>query len=157
MVYFGDVDVTFSELPNEVSLTISIMGCGNNCKGCHSPHLRGEGGKLLDIDTLQEYLTEYAEYITAVTFLGGDNNNALVGLLDYIKTQYPQLKLCIYSGNNSIPEDMEVYLDYLKLGSYIEELGGLSSPLTNQVMYKLTDNGYEDITYKFRRTYNVKL
>lgn len=151
MVYYGEVDVTFSEIPNEISLTISIMGCGNNCKGCHSPHLQGESGEMLDIDRLQGYLGEYAEYVTAVTFLGGDNNPALVELLEYVKINYPNLKLCIYTGNASVPEQMEEYLDYLKIGSYIEELGGLSSPLTNQRMYKIVDGVHEDITYKFRR------
>ena len=153
MVHYSEVDATFSEVPKEVSLTISVNGCGNRCKGCHSPHLQENKGKVLDIDTLNDLLEEYSEHVSVVTFLGGDNNPSLVELLEFIKTEYSGLKICIYTGNNTIPDEMMDYLDYYKIGSYIEELGGLSSVLTNQRMYKLVDGEPIDITHMFRRVY----
>lgn len=39
--------------------------------------------------------------------------------------------------------------DYIKLGNYSDELGGLTSPITNQKMFMKTDNMYVDITYMF--------
>ena len=41
--------------------------------------------------------------------------------------------------------------DYVKLGPYIEELGGLKSPDTNQRLYKRVGDSWEDITSLFWR------
>ncbi len=153
MVHYSEVDVTFSEVPNEVSLSISINGCGFHCVGCHSPHLQENSGNKLDIDALQELLEKYAEYVSVVTFLGGDNNPSLIELLNFLGLNYPQLKICIYTGNTSVSEELEACLDYLKVGSYIEDLGGLSDITTNQRMYELCDGERIDITHKFRREY----
>ena len=40
--------------------------------------------------------------------------------------------------------------DYIKIGHYDQSLGGLNQKTTNQRMYRLTDCGWEDITYKFK-------
>ena len=48
-------------------------------------------------------------------------------------------------------------MDYLKVGPYIPERGGLNNKHTNQKMYKITETfdknkmytNFEDITYKF--------
>ena len=48
-------------------------------------------------------------------------------------------------------------LDYIKVGPYKEELGGLDSPNTNQRFYKITTSdsssliNIKDITLKFRK------
>lgn len=39
--------------------------------------------------------------------------------------------------------------DYIKIGSYKEPLGALSSATTNQRLYKRIRSDYEDITYLF--------
>jgi anaerobic ribonucleoside-triphosphate reductase activating protein len=41
--------------------------------------------------------------------------------------------------------------DYIKLGAYIEELGGLDSLKTNQRLYKITNEQMEDITNHFQK------
>ena len=51
----------------------------------------------------------------------------------WIKDQWPHVKTAWYSGRDIIPEGFDTNcLDYLKLGPYIESLGGLKSSETNQ-------------------------
>ena len=46
------------------------------------------------------------------------------------------------------------FFDYIKIGPYIAERGGLDSPTTNQRMYKKQPDGHwEDITSAFQRSY----
>ena len=58
------------------------------------------------------------------------------------------LKTAWYSGRTSYPRNPRV-LDYLKLGPYIESLGGLKSEKTNQRLYKREDDSWIDITSVF--------
>lgn len=146
-VKYDIAKVTFQEVPEEVSLTISITGCNNNCRNCHSPHLRKDQGKILSEETLIK-LIKKNPFITCVTFLGGDQKRKeLESLLKTVKSF--GLKTALYSGKNlnDISIDLNL-LDYIKTGKYIEELGPLSSPNTNQKMY--TRDG-KDITFKFRK------
>ena len=39
--------VVFSEVPDEISLAISITGCPRRCPGCHSEYLWEYHGNLL--------------------------------------------------------------------------------------------------------------
>lgn len=81
-------------------------------------------------------------FITCVCLLGGTWNNNLQYLINEIKNL--NLKVCLYTGY----KDTTLYnLDYLKIGPFIEECGGLSSNKTNQRMFNLSTG--EDITYKF--------
>jgi hypothetical protein len=64
----------------------------------------------------------------------------------------------MYAGADSIfqiKNEVVGLLDYIKIGSYKEDLGGLDNPTTNQKMYKVNkSNNYymlEDITHKFWR------
>lgn len=36
MLYFSKTILTFQDVPNEISLALSISGCQLKCKGCHS-------------------------------------------------------------------------------------------------------------------------
>ena len=45
MPKYIDARVTFSEVPDEISLCISITGCPYRCFSCHSPHLREDIGE----------------------------------------------------------------------------------------------------------------
>lgn len=143
MVTYDSYDVVFQEIPNEVSLAFSIEGCPNNCKGCHSPHLREQNGNELTEEKLNEILDKYQDQITCVLFLGGDAfHNELYKLI--LKCKQRLLKTAFYSGNNTVNSKLVEVLDYYKVGGYIEELGGLDSPNSNQRLYKI-----EDITKKF--------
>lgn len=75
--------------------------------------------------------------------MGGDAEPAEVErLAKWIRSEYPGIKTAWYSGRETLPEGFDLLcLDYLKLGPYISELGGLKSPATNQALYRISDSG----------------
>ena len=60
------------------------------------------------------------------------------------------LKTCLYCGRDTIIESWMEIFDYVKLGSFQKNLGGLDSHTTNQKMFEKAAYGYVDITCKFR-------
>jgi len=146
---FHTMDVVFSELPDEISLVFSITGCTNNCRGCHSPHLQEDIGTELTPTVIDELMNKYSDYITAVCFLGGDKSTDVNNTLSYIKEHYKHLKIGLYSGNSSVSNMTKDLLDYVKVGCYIDELGGLDKKTTNQRMFKKIDDEWIDITSRF--------
>ena len=92
--------------------------------------------------------------------MGGDQApNSITWLARCIKEEYPQLKVAWYSGLPKIHKDIDTfYFDYIKVGPFIEELGGLDKPTTNQRLYckgkhlhkmDARDEGLYDITDRF--------
>lgn len=144
-----ETSIVFQELPDHISLTFSITGCGHHCKGCHSPHLQdAANGDKLTIEILTYYLDTYKEIISAVIFFGGClYPKELIECLELIHSY--GIKIALYTGFADVSKEIKDNLDYLKVGSYKEELGPLSSPTTNQRLYDLSTG--EDITYKFNR------
>ncbi len=138
MLKYVNYDIVFQEVPNEVSLAINISNCPNNCKGCHSPHLKQNIGQELDKETIRTLLDKYQNAITCICFMGGDADPyTITELAAFIKKETNnKVKTAWYSGKNSVPPCALSYLDYLKTGPYIEEKGGLDSPYTNQRFYK---------------------
>lgn len=143
--------ICFQEIPNEISLGYSITGCPNKCKGCHSPELRADIGSPLLAD-LEYDILKNKDAISCVLFLGGDSHKQISTLVRCaeICKKY-NLKTALYSGKNTLDTTLFQYFDYIKIGEYIEELGGLKSPKTNQRLYKKNKNKYEDITHLFWR------
>lgn len=158
MVKFYNAVVTFSEIPEEVTLCIELTNCKIHCDGCHSPHLWEDVGEVLTNEVLKS-LIEQNDGITCVCFMGGDSNKEDVeSLLWWIKDN-TKLKTGWYRGIDDLNSPtLFQFIDYYKIGSYKKELGGLDKKTTNQRMYKVTvDNSYnkktlykfKDITYKF--------
>lgn len=147
MPKYIDARVTFSEVPDEISLCISITGCPYRCFSCHSPHLREDIGEPLTGNSLSS-LIENNKGITCVCFMGGDGSPHEVNdLAAYVRSKYPSLKIAWYSGSRKVSPFINLCnFDYIKVGPYLEGFGGLDSPTTNQVMYRI-----ENITYKFRK------
>ena len=48
-------------------------------------------------------------------------------------------KVGIYTGYKSLELRLESFVDYIKLGPYIKELGPLNAKNTNQKLFKITD------------------
>lgn len=155
-----DTLVTFSEIPDEISLCLNISNCQNNCKGCHSPYLRKNIGVELNFDEIDK-LIKANNGITCVCFMGeGKNILDVLHLAGYIKNEYG-LKTALYSGRTDVPEDSAWHiLNYIKIGPYIKEFGPLNKETTNQRLYKNDGrgkvivgekirNGWIDITNKF--------
>jgi anaerobic ribonucleoside-triphosphate reductase activating protein len=138
-------DIVFQEVPDEVSLCIVVCGCQLHCDGCHSPHT-WKHGKRFGIDDLTKLLKKYEGSITCLCFMGGEwNKTELITMLG-LAHQF-NLKTCLYTGEDIITKDITDNLDYLKTGRWINGLGGLNSPQTNQVFLDL--NNMIKLNYKF--------
>ena len=145
--------IVLQEVPDEIALAFNISGCPHRCLDCHSKYLWDYEGNYLGED-LENVLSKYKDYISCVCFMGGDQNiEELAMLCKHIKSY--NLKVCIYSGSDDISlfNDMinDNSIDYLKLGPYKKEYGGLDSTITNQVMYHIVDQHLINITDKFQK------
>lgn len=143
----------FQEVPDEMSLAIAISGCTIHCKGCHSRELWEDRGDTLDVETLCGLLNQH-QGITALLLMGGEHDiDALTELFMYA---HKRLKTAWYSGLDRLPKEHQgilQYLDFYKEGHFDIELGGLSSPTTNQKLYHITHPNEKlwDITKLMRR------
>lgn len=147
--------VAFQEVPDEISLIFNISGCPYKCRGCHSPHLWEYSGRYLK-DDFEDVLAQYKDHITCVCFMGGDW--AVDEICEYCEIVHNNnLKTCLYTGAEKMPVQLLGQFDYYKVGPYIESLGGLKEPTTNQRMLKWESEeicgvltyGIKDITSKF--------
>lgn len=129
--------IGFRELPEEVTLLINISNCPCKCVGCHSEYLANDIGKELNEDSISK-LIDGNTGITAVCFMGGDATpKELIGLAEYTKKKYPNIKIGWYSGRDFIhPQVSLKVFDYIKIGHYEEFYGGLEDPNTNQKLFK---------------------
>ncbi|MBQ9469528.1 MAG: anaerobic ribonucleoside-triphosphate reductase activating protein [Bacteroidales bacterium] len=154
MLRYADTDVVFQEVPDEVSLAISIAGCPNGCPGCHSPHLLDDAGPMLDAAELHRLVECCGSGITCVCFMGGDAAPEQVRALALgLRELHPHLRVAWYSGRQLLPQGFDTSaFDYIKLGPYVEAQGPLSSPTTNQRMLRRRPDGsWDDITSRFQR------
>lgn len=141
---FSYPQVVLSEIPDEISLSLSISGCPFRCKGCHSQETWNcDFGEELTFDKMDKMIEEN-KYITCVLFYGGEWNKLdLLEMVKYVKDK--GLKVALYSGINYMIEELSNYLDYYKIGEYKEDLGGLESEITNQKIYRKVDFKWERI------------
>ena len=150
MIKYLNTQVTFSEVPDEITLCINITGCKIGCKNCHSSYLAQDIGEPLDLQHLTN-LIDSNKGISCVCIMGGDANPSEVDdIAQDIKEYYPELKVGWYSGRQELSEDIELgNFDVIKLGPYKEEFGPLNSRTTNQRLYKVSDGELINITSKF--------
>lgn len=151
MLKYLNTQVTFAEVPDEITLCINITGCKNGCKNCHSSYLAQDIGKPLNKSSLSE-LIEGNKGVSCVSFMGGDSDAIhLVALASWVKT-HTYLKVAWYSGRQELAGIVARQLqwfDFIKLGPYKEEFGPLNSRTTNQRFYKVSGKELVDITNKF--------
>ena len=149
--YLG-YSIVFQEVPNEVSLAINISGCPYRCRGCHSEYLWEYKGNYL-CDDIYALIKQYDGLITCVCFMGGDQNPSDLLNCFHIVKQFG-LKICLYSGNDNMDllKDISNHCDYVKIGHYDEDLGGLDSSATNQKFYSRMAGTFINTTYLFQRT-----
>lgn len=154
MKYFN-WDIVFQEIPDETTLAINISNCPCHCPGCHSKFLWNDVGTELDIVEYNRLLSSVIQDITCVCFMGGDAEPEYINTLaEYTKKYFDQIKVGWYTGKTIVSKAVNlVWLNYVKVGPYIERLGGLKSPQSNQKLYKVIhpSQELEDITYKFRK------
>jgi anaerobic ribonucleoside-triphosphate reductase activating protein len=147
-----DLNIVLQETPGEVSICIRPVACENHCDGCHSPELKSDEGatRFMRYDLLN-VMRRYDSLFSCVLFMGGERyGDELADMLGIVKNE--GYKTCLYSGYERIedlPESITSKLDYLKIGSWKSELGGLDSPNTNQKYLDMTNN--EILNHKFQR------
>lgn len=150
MLKYVNTAVTFAEFPDEISLLINISGCPCHCEGCHSAYLAEDIGEPLDYIAITKLIINSNKGITCVGLMGGDSDPEWINnLAKFIKTS-SKLKVGWYSGRNYLSSKIDIrFFDYIKLGPYIKEYGGLQSPNTNQHLYQIEkiDNKYIDGIY----------
>lgn len=148
---YTDEMVCFQEVPDETALSFSISNCPYHCKGCHSSYLFEDIGIPL-LDIIKERLDFHKGLITCVLFMGGDDPRQIEELLECVRIcEKYNIKLALYTGAEKDKVDSRIWrvFDYVKVGPYIEALGGLDKETTNQRMYKKENGKWKDITYKF--------
>ena len=150
MLKFYNYDIVFQEIPDEVTLAVNLTGCPIHCPGCHSPHLWEDTGPVLDTAMLRRIYGEYAGEVTCICLMGGDADPAEVErLCAYIKEEMG-LRSGWYSGRSELPPNIDLrHFDYIKTGPFIEALGGLKNPQTNQRLYRVSACGLRNITTLF--------
>ena len=160
MLKVASFDIVFQEIPGEVTLALNLSNCPCHCPGCHSPHLAEDIGEPLDAALLDDLIGRYKGLITCVAFMGGDAAPEEVAKwAEWIKNHQSPitnhqsvLRTAWYSGRPATPESFTFHLSpftFVKLGPYIESLGGLKSPTTNQRLYKRVGDEWMDITSSF--------
>lgn len=129
---FYAFDVVLQEVPGEVSLCFSITGCPLRCKGCHSSHLWKEGtGTPLTKKLYLNYLDQYQGLASCVLFMGGEWHRS--ELLDYLNTAIEKgYQTCLYTGKETVDNELKSKCTWLKTGPWLEALGGLDHKDTNQ-------------------------
>lgn len=149
MIKYVETEVTFAEVPDEISLCISISNCPNNCPGCHSSYLAKNIGEELTPEIIARLIQDN-KGITCVCLMGGDSSPKEIDeIAKFIRSNF-HLAVCWYSGNDQLSSEVDVSnFDYIKIGGYKEQYGGLSNPRTNQRFYHIVDGELIDRTDQF--------
>lgn len=149
MLKYVNTMVTFSEVPDEISLCIEISNCPCHCKNCHSSYLAEDIGEKLTLDKIYKFI-DNNEGITCICFMGGDSSPKEIDMFARCIKDLYNIKIAWYSGRQELSKDIDLKnFDYIKLGPYIEELGPLTKNTTNQKFYKVVNNELIDNTYLF--------
>lgn len=140
-----NTDITFNELPDKMAYALELGACRQHCVGCHSPELQEEDVSLTSLlDILEEAQDAIDAGANAIVVMGGTNNKhitdeSLIALLRDLSDIAPT---GLYSGSDDEDHDKmlaaEGHCTWLKTGPYVEALGGLESPRTNQRFYRIT-------------------
>ena len=146
MLKYVNTEITFLEVPDEITLCINISNCPCHCKGCHFSYLAEDIGEKLILDKIYK-LIENNEGITCICFMGGDSSPKEIDMFARCIKDLYDIKVAWYSGRQELSKDINLkWFDFVKLGPYKEECGPLNSKTTNQRMYKVVTDNYEDGT-----------
>ena len=146
---FVDVKEVFAEIPDEITLAISISGCPIRCKGCHSQYLWADAGEELTTEVLSTMLERHLG-VSCLCFMGGDQDPRGINDLAHWVRTHSKVKVAWYSGRDELNDAIALEnFDYVKLGPWDESRGPLNKPTTNQVFYRVVTGALENITSRF--------
>lgn len=161
MKYYN-YQITFSEIPDEVTLCINITNCPIHCTDCHSKFLwKDQGVELTEEEFYRILNTNLGA--SCVCIMGGDADyeslhQAVNWFYKWKMSEGDQknIKIAFYSGRDSMQAlaDKAGYwidqFDYIKVGPYIKFCGGLDSKTTNQRLYRI--NSLSSFSLAARKT-----
>lgn len=102
MLKYVDTRVCFAEIPDEITLCINLSNCPCHCKGCHSSYLAEDIGEVLTHSRIEKLLKEN-KGVTAICFMGGDNDPKLVNhYAKLIKDSYVEQVEATYKVNEVV-------------------------------------------------------
>lgn len=139
-MFYSYPQEVLQEVPGEISLALSISGCPLRCRGCHSTETyKKDFGNELTGNELKRLLKKH-KHVSCVLFYGGEwDINSLSTMIKIVKDN--NLKVALYSGFelSFFNKDFLKTLDFIKVGSFKQERGGLESSTTNQRLYRVED------------------
>ena len=131
--------VVMEEIPDRVTLAVEISHCRGNCPGCHSPFLKEDIGEPLT-PALIDALVRDNFGVDCFLFLGeGRDPETLCALAAHARSL--GLSPAVYSGRPEVDDLLWETFDYVKVGPYVEALGPLNKPTTNQRLYRALEEG----------------
>lgn len=143
----GMTNVVLEEIPDKVTLAVEISNCQGSCIGCHSPFLKTDIGEELTTVAVANLIRNNFG-VNCFLLLGeGRDPEAVLGIARFVRSNYPNMEVALYSGRTEVEDEIWEAFDYVKVGPYIEALGPLNNPKTNQRLY----HHKEDITAVFWR------
>lgn len=146
---YVDVKEVFAEIPDEITLAVSISGCPIHCSGCHSQYLWDDVGEPLTVEVLSKMLKSHVG-VSCICLMGGDQDPAGINQLARWVKGNSRVRMAWYSGRSKLPTEIETcYFDYLKIGPYDAECGPLNARTTNQRLYRIEQGKLTDITFRF--------
>lgn len=143
LVPIASTGITFSEIPDRTAYYFEIGSCMKCCPCCHSPHLRYYMAPNTPLSVMETKAENAAEQgADAILLMGGTTNrlheSAIIQILRRLSVILP---VCLYSGSDDAERDRDLAergnATWLKTGNYKAELGGLTSPTTNQRFYRI--------------------
>ena len=138
-------DIVLEEIPDRVTLAVEISNCRGSCPGCHSPFLKQDLGVELTPQAVDKPIADNFG-VNCFLLLGeGRDLQALLGIAAFLKEYHPEVERAVYSGRTEVEPEVWEAFDYVKVGPYVEALGPLNEPTTNQRLY----HHGEDITPRF--------
>lgn len=162
MIKYCEHTITFAEFPDEIALCVNISNCPGTCEACSEPYLRQNIGTELTDEQI-DYLILSNPGITLFGFMGGDSDHKdIIRAAKHIKEFFPNIKIGMYSGRDSLDLDLIPYLDCYKIGRFIlpkgpveewskQNCGPLVFPFSNQLYFEKHEGNLVNATYKFRQ------
>ena len=138
-------DIVLEEIPDRVTLAVEISNCRGSCPGCHSPFLKQDLGVELTPQAVDKLIADNFGVDCFLLLGEGADPQALLGIAGFLKKFHPEVARAVYSGRTEVEPEIYAAFDYVKVGPYVEALGPLNEPTTNQRLYY---HG-EDITFRF--------
>lgn len=131
----GLTDVVLEEIPGRVTLAVEISNCRGSCAGCHSPFLLRDIGEELTGEAIDAMLSDNFGVDCFLLLGEGADHEAVMAVAEHLRLHHPGIRRAIYSGRESVEDELFDAFDYVKVGPYIAALGPLNEPTTNQRLY----------------------